>query len=710
MDTFIDVYFYGKKRKSVIKVEKAEKIFNIDYTGTTPLFEEINLELMNNSNTDSRRASSDFLKLYPDKYPLETGLKPLRLNFQVKESRETAIRYSCIYSKDIKLILIDPSGQMQEQLIQNKDGEIKLEYPVPGEWAIVLNSDDTEKIKFDISGEPGIYCYPHTRSPLAIEPEQAGLIYLYIEVPECIDSFMFSAIGNISKLEFRDLAGNEVLVEPVNTKPYLASAKNRHVHKITLKNKSDRLIKLKIYHEGNPLVVAVRERLRFLFARPVEKLPMAGIRLETVDENNMFLPCRINIFRGGEWWKAVYIETLGQNTPLPPGEYMIQAEHGYEHIPSIKYLKITPRAHDKLRFTVRKGLFLDANCYCGDIHVHSTVSDGTGTIEELYHAARCNGLDWLAFTDHANRSYKETCPEGMELVRKLSGANGVIGIPGVETDTHRPPNHYNALNIKAFVHPEREVINRENGFTEFIPKSVSEVFTEVMNQDSASQPVICVLNHPMHGACEGEKVLRECDFFKVFEVSTGNHNYIYKQRLLDIWFDLLNQGRHLSAVAGTDTHHFDFYPPGAERVYCYIKGKPTRKKIIEALRDGRSFCTWAPVLPGLKVNESVPGDTVVFDKKSIDLMVEINCKSLLPLERVDLVFNGEIFESISVEDRISTASSDWEYPLNASSVFDLNKNLRFTCESSGWMLALVYLKGHKGHYAVTNPIYIEEKE
>ncbi len=668
------------------------------------------MKLMNNLNTDSGESLFTCLKLYPDENPSVIGLKPLRLNFEVKKCKKITIQYSREYSKKIKLIFIDPSGKIQEKTIQKRNGEIEFKNPLKGEWSIVLAGNTVEKIKFGLSDNSGIYCYPHTRSPLAIEPECPGIVNLYIEVPECVRSFMFSATGDISKLEFLDSTKNKISCEPVNTKPYLASAKNRYVHKISLQNTSTRLVNLRIHHNGTPVVVAVRERLRFFFNPPAQPLPVTKLCVETVDENNMFFPCRINIFRGKQWWKAVYTETPGQNISLPPGNYMIQAEHGYEYIPVRKYLKIISESQIKLKFTVRKGLLRSADCYCGDIHVHTSISDGTGTIEELFHAAECNGLDWMAFTDHANRSYKETCPEGMKLVKKLSSNNGVIGIPGVETDTHQPPNHYNALNIKDFVHPEKELVNGETGLNEFLPKTVSEIFNEVMNQDSRQRPVICVLNHPMHGACEGEKVLREYDFFKVFEVSTGNHHYSFKQRLLEIWFDLLNKGRRLSAVAGTDTHHFDFYPPGAERVYCYIKGKPSRKKIIESLRDGRSFCVWAPVLPGLKVNGFISGDTLVFDENVKELMVEISCQSLLPLDRIDLVFNGKVVESITVEDHISTASADWEYPVNASSVFDLNKKLSFTCKSSGWMLSLVYLKGRKGHYAVTNPIYIEKKQ
>ena len=42
--------------------------------------------------------------------------------------------------------------------------------------------------------------------------------------------------------------------------------------------------------------------------------------------------------------------------------------------------------------------------YCGAVHVHSTYSDGDGTIPEILDAARGAGLDYVLLTDHAEMS------------------------------------------------------------------------------------------------------------------------------------------------------------------------------------------------------------------------------------------------------------------------------------------------------------------
>ncbi|MHC4872341.1 MAG: CehA/McbA family metallohydrolase [Planctomycetota bacterium] len=650
-----------------------------------------------------------FIKLLPEAEPEALGLKPLRINFNITNSRNFTLNYMKVSAKRCTLNLINPAGEVIGKSISGKSGKLNLKNPLQGEWEITLAGNEPELIRFAADSSSGIYCSPHTRAALTLQTKAPEDTVFFIEVPAAVDEFSFTASGIITAIKITDKAGKDVEVKPVNSEPYLASAKNRYFYKVHAKSKQDQFLKLKISHSEGPLTVAVRERLRFFFAKPPRTLPLVSIQVTTDDQDKNFLPCRINIFKGSQWWKAVYTSHRKQLLSLPYGRYTTQADHGYEYMPDRKNIEAGPNGPRKLCFTVKKGIIRPGNMYCGDNHMHTSVSDGSGTIEELYHAGLCNGLDWLAFTDHANRSYIKTCPAGMKLVKKLSGKNGVIGIPAVETDTHSPSNHYNAMNIKDFVHPEHVRINKKTGEEEFTAKSVKEVYDEVMAQDREGNPVICILNHPMHGQCEGEKVLTECRYFNVFEVSTGNHCLELKEKMLKIWFRLLNKGRRLSAVSGTDTHHFDHYPPGSERTYCYIKGRPTRKKIIEAMRDGHSICTWGPLLIDLQINGKIPGQTVSCKKLPTLLSVEASCQSLLPIDRLDIIFNGKVTESVTVEKDVSTVCQDTHYPINFSSVLNLNKKIMLNIKTSGWILMLAYLKGQEQHFAVTNPIYIEKK-
>lgn len=79
--------------------------------------------------------------------------------------------------------------------------------------------------------------------------------------------------------------------------------------------------------------------------------------------------------------------------------------------------------------------------YKGAIHIHSTYSDGTGTVEEIARAAKKAGLSWIIITDHNTMKAKE------------GFYDGVCVIVGYEI-TPEDENHYIALDIKTPISPE----------------------------------------------------------------------------------------------------------------------------------------------------------------------------------------------------------------------------------------------------------------
>ncbi len=70
----------------------------------------------------------------------------------------------------------------------------------------------------------------------------------------------------------------------------------------------------------------------------------------------------------------------------------------------------------------------------GDLHCHTTASDGTASIEEMARAAREAGYEYLAITDHSasfgfgDEVSPERLREQVERIRALSGSDAVDGI------------------------------------------------------------------------------------------------------------------------------------------------------------------------------------------------------------------------------------------------------------------------------------------
>ncbi len=76
----------------------------------------------------------------------------------------------------------------------------------------------------------------------------------------------------------------------------------------------------------------------------------------------------------------------------------------------------------------------------GDLHMHTTESDGKDTIEEMARAAAAAGLEYIAITDHsqslamANGLDERRALAHAERVRKLDGQFGVRLLAGIECD------------------------------------------------------------------------------------------------------------------------------------------------------------------------------------------------------------------------------------------------------------------------------------
>jgi hypothetical protein len=78
--------------------------------------------------------------------------------------------------------------------------------------------------------------------------------------------------------------------------------------------------------------------------------------------------------------------------------------------------------------------------YVGAIHIHSTYSDGSGTVDEIVKAAREVGLDYIVLTDHNTLRAKTDNKEGWH--------GDTFLLVGAELNDKRNLNHYLALGIE----------------------------------------------------------------------------------------------------------------------------------------------------------------------------------------------------------------------------------------------------------------------
>jgi hypothetical protein len=167
-----------------------------------------------------------------------------------------------------------------------------------------------------------------------------------------------------------------------------------------------------------------------------------------------------------------------------------------------------------------------------------------------------------------------------------------------------------------------------------------------------------------------------------------------------LWYRLLNCGLRLAATAGTDTFMNYFNqsmlsnPPAGNRVFAAVDGPLGTKSWCDAVRAGRTFATNGPMLTlnvaGHHIGDQIaakPGDT---------LLVEATATAVVPMERIELIVNGEVVAAQDARDGGRNASLSHELRVDESCWVALR--------ASGGVHDLVLHP--EGVFAHTSPVYV----
>jgi hypothetical protein len=135
---------------------------------------------------------------------------------------------------------------------------------------------------------------------------------------------------------------------------------------------------------------------------------------------------------------------------------------------------------------------------------------------------------------------------------------------------------------------------------------------------------------------------------------------------MELWYRLLNCGFRVGISAGTDsfTNVVDHYVAGGGRVYVQTGARFDYAAWLDGFRRGRSFASNGPVLT-LQVDGKGPGDEIRMDAAGV-VMVQASVATPTPLDRVELIVNGQPVHSEPVEGK-SDLQFEARIPVGASS-------------------------------------------
>ena len=241
------------------------------------------------------------------------------------------------------------------------------------------------------------------------------------------------------------------------------------------------------------------------------------------------------------------------------------------------------------------------------IHVHSTWSDGTGTVPQIARAASRAGVDVVLLTDHDTLAARDHGQEGWH--------EGVLLLVGEEVTPHE--SHYLAFGIDRVIEKDGRspaevcaAVEAQGGFG-FAAHPFSEGSRLFKKRGIPFRDLDCLAGLELWSFVNdtGQAIDRWRDVVR-FLVSPGRHIDHPPARNLREW-DRLSRGRQVVAIGGLDAHQVGIrlgpwvplrlmsYRRSFRhiRTHVWLEGEATRESVFDALREGRCYIAMDSLAP-----------------------------------------------------------------------------------------------------------------
>lgn len=213
-----------------------------------------------------------------------------------------------------------------------------------------------------------------------------------------------------------------------------------------------------------------------------------------------------------------------------------------------------------------------AGWFRGNLHTHTSESDGDSTPAEVVQWYAAHGYDFLVITDHD------------EITKVESDALVVIAGEEVTDRLPKVPLHVNAIGLTRVVAPQGG-------------KTRVEVLQRNIDAVRAAGG-LALVNHPNFGWAFGAEELSRLDGATMLEIASG-HPYVNSDgppSVESMWDVLLTKGKRIWGAAVDDSHHWkrpwdtDIAPPGKAWVVVQAE-KRDAASILRALERGEFYAS-----------------------------------------------------------------------------------------------------------------------
>ena len=307
--------------------------------------------------------------------------------------------------------------------------------------------------------------------------------------------------------------------------------------------------------------------------------------------------------------------------------------------------------------------------YRGDLHSHTHHSDaGERTVAQLVQSAREAGLDFVFLTDHNTTA-------GLAQIDALASAE-LLTAGGIELTTFW--GHALCLGTRTWVDWRMHPGDGQ------MPRLAAAAY--------ANEQVF-IIAHPQ---AVGDPACTGCNW-RFGEMMPGNARLVEiwngpwdcdsnNEAALSLWYDWLNQGRRLTATAGTDTHSAQDYTTRSGFNVVYAEAL-TEAALFKALLAGHLYLSAGPQLTfearAASGQTWISGDTV-----TQPVTVAIAWANCPPTARLRLLANGRLLHQ-----QPAGGQGNYEQPMSP--------------DQADWLV--VEIRGENGHMlAITNPIFLQQ--
>jgi len=308
-------------------------------------------------------------------------------------------------------------------------------------------------------------------------------------------------------------------------------------------------------------------------------------------------------------------------------------------------------------------VFAQYHVYWGDVHGHTSLSDGKGTLDDYFIYARdVAKLDFVIVTDHDFghtapwRMPKEAWQETQDKADQYTVPGRFVAIAGYEWTSQ--PKYWkgvgtNQVSERLFDGPPKFYNHKIVYFPAHVDYLFSAKDVATHTPDTLAAAVLkhggLIHNaHPSSGhegrdqfdyQPEFESVITNSEIFPDEQLYEGKTYQLKVERLLR---EFLNHGRKTGFVKGTDSH--EGHPAARTAV---LATELTREAIFDALRHRRNYAVSnARIVLDFRINRHVMGEQIkIADKPHIEATV-VGTKAI---DELAVIRDGVILRSVRPE-------------------------------------------------------------